>query len=131
MRDDLLLVSYGDPLSVKLLAERLQEFANMSGLRVSAPKLNIYIAGTSDSRKQEIIHSTGFIEGTLPFRYLGIPLASAKLRRSDYRELIDCISHLWPHCTLSYAGKIELIRSVLQGIECFWALYFSYPMLCY
>lgn len=26
----------------------------------------------------------------------------------------------WPRQTLSYAGKVELIRSVVEGIECYW-----------
>lgn len=59
----------------------------------------------------------------MPFRYLGIPLALAKLRISDYNPLADSLIrriNAWPKRTLSYAGKIKLISSVLQGVECFW-----------
>lgn len=59
----------------------------------------------------------------MPFRYLGIPLAAERLRSADFSTLIDSIIvrlNSWPRRTLSYAGKVELIRSVLQGVECFW-----------
>ncbi|XP_075492649.1 uncharacterized protein LOC142530721 [Primulina tabacum] len=73
--------------------------------------------------KQDILSITGFSPGSLPFRYLGIPLAARKLRSSDYCKLVDAIAakiNSWPRHSLSYAGKIELIRSVVQGIECYW-----------
>lgn len=37
--------------------------------------------------------------------------------------LLDAISskiNLWPRNSLSHAWKLELIRSILQGVECFW-----------
>lgn len=60
---------------------------------------------------------TGFQQGSFPFRYLGIPLASVKLELSDYSPLIEKITAkilTWPRNTLSYAGRLELIRWVLQ-----------------
>lgn len=66
---------------------------------------------------------TGFAHGVLPFCYLGIPLAYVKLSTSDYSSLVDAISlkiSKWPRNTLSYAGKVKLVRSVVQGVECFW-----------
>ncbi|XP_073056870.1 uncharacterized protein [Primulina eburnea] len=65
----------------------------------------------------------GFKIGTLPFRYLGIPVAAKRLCAADYSDLLNNMTkkvNSWPRNSLSYAGKIELIRSVLQGIECFW-----------
>lgn len=69
--------------------------------------------------KEEILQITGFIVGIFPFRYLGIPLATEKLRVADYSVLVDSISErikAWPRNTLSYAGKLELTRAVIQGI---------------
>ncbi|XP_073039156.1 uncharacterized protein, partial [Primulina eburnea] len=66
---------------------------------------------------------SAFSPGTLPFRYLGVPLAARNLRSQDYSKLVDSIAaklSSWPRQSLSYAGKIELVRSVVQGIECFW-----------
>ncbi|XP_073049432.1 uncharacterized protein [Primulina eburnea] len=101
----------------------LREFGDMAGLRINALKSNIYTASMADSVRQEILMITGFADGSLPFRYLGVPLAAARLKAADYSILVDTIArriNAWPRNSLSYAGKIELIRSMVQGVECFW-----------
>lgn len=71
----------------------------------------------------EIQDVVNFPRGSFPFRYLGIPLAAAKLKVNQYASLIDKISvyiNAWSGSALSYAGRAELIRAVLEGVECFW-----------
>ncbi|XP_073298551.1 uncharacterized protein [Primulina huaijiensis] len=54
------------------------------------------------------------------FRYLGIPLAAKQLKSSDYCKIVDAIAakiNSWPRHSLYYAGKLELIRSVIQAWE--------------
>ncbi|GFS35290.1 hypothetical protein Acr_00g0038900 [Actinidia rufa] len=66
---------------------------------------------------------SGFTVGRLPFRYLGLPVSSTKLTIAQFQPFTDRISgHLntWTSLKLSYAGRCELISSVLQGVECFW-----------
>lgn len=121
--DDLLLLSRGDTRSVGMLISCLNRFGDTAGPRVNLLKSNIYMAGIDDTTRQSILDISGFVNGQLPFRYLGIPLASRKLKTSDYSMLVDNIAeriNSWPRHSLSQAGKIELIRTVLQGVECFW-----------
>ncbi|XP_073061666.1 uncharacterized protein [Primulina eburnea] len=121
--DDLLLLSRGDTRSVSMIMECLNNFGDMAGLRVNLLKSNIYMAAIDDRVRDEILQITGFSPGNLPFRYLGVPLAARNLRSSDYSKLVESIAakfNSWPRQSLSYAGKIELVRSVVQGIECFW-----------
>ncbi|XP_073024427.1 uncharacterized protein [Primulina eburnea] len=121
--DDLLLLSRGDTRSVSMVMHCLNSFGDMAGLRVNLLKSNIYMAGIDVRLQDELLQITGFTPGTLPFRYLGIPLAARNLRSSDYSKLVDAIAakfSCWPRQSNSYAGKIELVRSVVQGIECFW-----------
>lgn len=50
-------------------------------------------------------------------------MASSKLKTSHYNMLLDAVAakiNAWPRASLSHAGKLEHIRSVLQGVECFW-----------
>ena len=66
---------------------------------------------------------TGFPQGTFPFRYLGIPIADSRLTIAQFSPLLDKIQgyiSAWAGANLSYAGRIELVKSVLQGVECFW-----------
>ncbi|XP_022895208.1 uncharacterized protein LOC111409387 [Olea europaea var. sylvestris] len=84
---------------------------------------SIYTAGIFGYELQTIMEISKFSKGTMPFRYLGIPLASEKLKVSSYAPFLEKIAGYigaWSCASLSYAGKLELIRAVLQGVECFW-----------
>lgn len=121
--DDLMLMARGDPISVQILMECLWEFNSVSGLRANVLKSNIFTAGVQGPDLADILSISGFQHGSMPFRYLGIPLAAEKLRVSFYAPLIEKISEQisgWTASSLSYAGRVELIRAVLQGTECFW-----------
>ncbi|XP_073029325.1 uncharacterized protein [Primulina eburnea] len=81
------------------------------------------MASIDDYVRQPITDITGFGVGILPFRYLGIPLVAIWVRFSDFNLLLDAMAtkiSSWPRNSLSYEGKLELIRSVLQGMKCFW-----------
>ncbi|XP_073060298.1 uncharacterized protein [Primulina eburnea] len=121
--DDLLLLSRGDVSSVALVMKCLNEFGEMAWLRVNLLKSNRYMASIDGYVRQQILELTGFSAGNLPVCYLGVPLAARRLRFSDYDILVDALTakiNSWPRHSLSYAEKIELIRSILQGMECFW-----------
>ncbi|GFZ21774.1 hypothetical protein Acr_29g0009360 [Actinidia rufa] len=93
------------------------------GLKISLSKSSFFSAGISDMDLEIIKDITGFPQGSFPFKYLGIPVAASRLSIAQYSPLIDRISDsisAWAGATLSYAGRTELIRSVLQGVECYW-----------
>ncbi|GFY93106.1 hypothetical protein Acr_08g0015020 [Actinidia rufa] len=95
----------GDIPSVKLSLDCLKQFGDVSGLRINANKSNVFMAGINSVDTESIKAITGFSVGKFPFRYLEIPVAAARLT-------IEC----------------ELIRSVLQGIECFWLSILPIPV---
>ncbi|GFS34515.1 hypothetical protein Acr_00g0034340 [Actinidia rufa] len=81
-----------------------------------------YSAGISSMDMEAIKGITGFSQGSFPFKYLGIP-ADSRLSIFQFSPLIDKISgyiSAWVGANLSYAGRTELVKSVLQGVECFW-----------
>ncbi|KAL0317948.1 UNVERIFIED_CONTAM: hypothetical protein Sangu_2209100 [Sesamum angustifolium] len=103
--------------------ECLQEFRDVSGLAVNNAKSNIFTAGIQNDTLDEALAMTDFARGHMPVRYLGIPLAAQRLSVTDYSPLVDQIAgciRKWTAKSLSFAGRLELIRSVLQGVECFW-----------
>lgn len=68
--------------------------------------------------------------GTFPFKYLGVPLSYKKLTYLQCRPLIDKILarvKCWTARFLSYAGRVQLIRSVIFGMQTFWAQIFMLP----
>ncbi|KAL2237429.1 UNVERIFIED_CONTAM: hypothetical protein Sindi_0934600, partial [Sesamum indicum] len=128
--DDLMLFSRGDLPSIHILMECLKVFRDAFGLSVNTSKSCIFTAGIRNEELDEILARTSFVRGEMPIRYLGIPLAAQRLSVNNYSPLVDqiakCISK-WKSKSLSYAGRLELVRSVIQGVECFWLQVFPLP----
>lgn len=89
--DDLMIVCKADsssPMKVKAVVE---DFGMCSGLCINPAKSHIFLAGVEPQLKQQILERTQFSEGTLPVRYLGIPLISTSLKEEDCQPIITSI----------------------------------------
>lgn len=60
------------------MMEALNHFSSVTGLVANVDKTNIFLAGMEDAKQEEILTCTSFSIGTLPIRYLGLPLSSKK-----------------------------------------------------
>ncbi|CAH9094512.1 unnamed protein product [Cuscuta epithymum] len=128
--DDLMLFSRGDIHSIKILIKVLEDFGEVSGLKVNHGKSNIFVGGVADYELKHILDLVDFGRGTFPVKYLGIPLAPLKISVAQYSPLLDTITdflNAWNTKSISYAGKLELIRSVVQGVQSFWLQVFPVP----
>lgn len=80
--------------------------------------------------KDEMIMLIEFKEGMLPFKYLEVPITYKKLSVEHYSELIEKIlsriSHL-PAKLLTYAGRLQLIKSVSFDVANYWMSCFPLP----
>ncbi|GFY85620.1 hypothetical protein Acr_04g0003580 [Actinidia rufa] len=121
----------GDITSVRLSIECLKKFGEYSRLRINNIKSNVFMAGINREDMEEIKAIIGLNMGTFPFRYLGIPVAASKLTIEQFNPLISRISKYisaWAGAILSYTGRSELIRSVLQEVQYFWLSILPIPM---
>lgn len=103
--------------------DAINRFGKASGLHANALKSNIFLAGVDEEVRADILNLMGFSTGNMPFRHLGIPLSGEYLKRADYAPLLDRITSTlkaWADLCLSYAGKLEIIKTVIQGIQSFW-----------
>lgn len=128
--DDLLLFTRGDTSSVQQLMEVLDNFAKTSGLAANQLKSNIYFGGVTEAVKQEILSVSGTREGQLPFKYLGVPLSSQMTSVMQCQPLVRNMMqkiNCWATKFLSYAGRVQLIKSVLFGIQTYWSQVFVLP----
>ncbi|XP_074300180.1 uncharacterized protein LOC141631403 [Silene latifolia] len=121
--DDLMFFIRGDVPSTTNVAEVLAQFAQVLGLTANPEKTTIYFGGVDSSIKDIILHNTGFSEGLFPFNYLGLPLNPSRITISMFDSLVvkiqKAVAH-WSTHFLSYAGKLQLINSIIFGIENFW-----------
>ncbi|XP_019226868.1 PREDICTED: uncharacterized protein LOC109208247 [Nicotiana attenuata] len=120
----------GDITSVTILQEAFNRFSAASGLQASAEKSSIYIAGVAQHIKEQLIELTGYTEGSIPFKYLGVPLFARKLNIYQCLPLMEKITErvrCWSARMLSYFGRIQLSKSVLFGIQTYWSQIFLLP----
>ncbi|KAL0298048.1 UNVERIFIED_CONTAM: hypothetical protein Sangu_3164600 [Sesamum angustifolium] len=109
---------------LEVFKDTLREFASLSGLTVNPAKSQIILSKAVRQERQLIIESLGFQEGSLPVKYLGVPLTASRLTIADCSPLINKVDARlagWNHLNLSYAGRVQLIKSVLNSLHTYWA----------
>lgn len=95
---DNLILFCGATQFVYALMEQFQRFSSCSGLKANEDKCEIYFTGVDDNVEHNIYKALGIRNGSLPFRYLGIPLASRKLEYGECKVLADKITQYITHC---------------------------------
>ncbi|XP_024009942.1 uncharacterized protein LOC112085147 [Eutrema salsugineum] len=123
----------GKQRSIDGVLKVFRQFARLSGLQISVEKSTIYMAGISQTEREAILANFLFASGQLPVRYLGLPLLTKCMTVGDYKPLIEKIRgriSSWTIRQLSYAGRLQLIRSVLMSITNFWMNAYRLPSAC-
>ncbi|KAG7578526.1 Reverse transcriptase domain [Arabidopsis thaliana x Arabidopsis arenosa] len=131
--DDLMVFAEGTKRSVESIITIFDEFAKISGLKISLEKSTLFMAGIQQTTQEEILQNFPFEAGTLPVRYLGLPLMTKAMSSSDYLPLIEKIQNrisTWTSRFFSYLGRLQLIKSVLLSITNFWSSAFRLPGKC-
>lgn len=124
--DDMLIFSKGEFNSVLLMLRGLKSFSMTSGLTTNASKSNIYAANMEGQVITDLCELTEYSNGKLPFRYLGVPVSSKKLSSVECEMLVEPMPGRIKACgskNLSYAGRKQLVNTVLLHIRSYWAMF--------
>lgn len=108
----------------------LNEFHSWAGIGINKAKCSLSFSATSYRVKRKIIRTLGFREVQLPLKYWGLPRGSTRLRHSDCLPLLDKFNRRrrnWKGRLQSYAGRMELISSVLASLHIYWSSAFRLP----
>ncbi|GKC93942.1 hypothetical protein Tco_1159384 [Tanacetum coccineum] len=128
--DDLFLFAHGDVQSAKRIMESLDKFKLVYGLTPSLPKSTAYFCNVLNHIKLTILQVMPFEEGRLLVKYLGVPLVPSRLVYKDCKELIEKVEarvNDWKNKSLSIAGRLQLVQSVIASIHVYWASVFILP----
>lgn len=105
--DDLILFSKGDPTPVNMLLKGLKLFSYTSSMYANCEKSVVYCCGMEPGDVDNIVEASGFSLGSLPFRYLGVPVSAKKLNAIDCEKLIEKMIariKVWSTRHLSFTG---------------------------
>ncbi|XP_022015024.1 uncharacterized protein LOC110914542 [Helianthus annuus] len=128
--DDLFLFARGEIASARYIMNSISKFAKMSGLLPNNQKSTVFFCNVPSYFKSAILNIMPFKEGSLPVRYLGVPLISSGLLYRDCNVLLEKLDKKimhWRNKLLSFAGRVQLIVSVLSSMHIFWSSVFMLP----
>ena len=131
--DDLLIFFDGTSNSLRGILTVLRDFQKSTGLALNLRKTCVFVNGENSEASASLASEFGITMGSLPVKYLGLPLIPHKARRTDYQPLLDKIRSRvtsWQARHLSFAGRLQLIQSVLYNIIGFWASAFPLSKGC-
>uniref|UniRef100_A0A803Q614 Reverse transcriptase domain-containing protein n=1 Tax=Cannabis sativa TaxID=3483 RepID=A0A803Q614_CANSA len=128
--DDLVIFCKGNLNSIRLTQDAFERFCNDTGLSANTLKSHIYFGGVRDEIKSKILNIVKIEEGGFPLKYLGVNLRPTKWKAEDCGIILDKLNKnlkYWVSRNLSFAGRAQLIHSVLLAIRNFWMNIFIIP----
>jgi hypothetical protein len=118
--DDVLLFAKATKSQALNIASTLNRFAVYSGLKVSNIKSKVlFSSNTRRGKITSIVASTGITRTHSLEKYLGFPMIHNRLQRRDFEFLEEKIGKRlasWQHNLLNKAGRMTLVKSVLNSI---------------
>jgi len=117
--DDMLVFCKGDKHSATTgLINSLKQLELFTGLSMKKQKSKVFFS--KGCKNKEIISNIlGVFIGSLPIRYLGLPLSRVYPKTRLFSPLVDKVRakiDCWQSSTLSFAGRSELIKYVLHSL---------------
>lgn len=128
--DDLFLFCKGNMDSIIVIHRTVSRFSKASGLYPNLEKSEFFFSNVPEDVIHDALETTGYQQGFLPIKYLGLPLITKQITAHDCVNLVQrlCLQiDLWTTRFLRFSGRLQLIKSVLVGIQGFWSTYLFLP----
>ena len=104
---------------INVIKKVLVEFEELSSSKANPSKRSFFNSRISNNVKLSLLNDLQMKEGSLPVKYLGVPLIPSRLSSIDCGVLLDRItSHIdsWLSRNLSYGGRLQLLSSILYSL---------------
>jgi hypothetical protein len=123
--DDVLIFSVGSRREAETLKNILLLFSKATGMKINEGKSSLTTNLLSEEECQTLRIFFPFEEKKLDdgLKYLGFFLKPNDYRKEDWKWLLkkmDKRLNIWSHRWLSRAGRLVLVKSVLEAIPVYW-----------
>lgn len=86
-----------------------------------------FLSNVSPTLAEVILNRLGFQVENFPTKFLGVPLITTKLNLANCHPLLEKVKARitsWTNKFLSYAGRLQLIKSVIFAVQLYWSAHF-------
>jgi mannosylglycoprotein endo-beta-mannosidase len=129
--DDLMIFCKGNLAGLRHLKDLFDRYAIESGQVINNSKSTIFSGSITPGRLNLIVQLLNFNIGSLPFNYLGVPIFKGKPKVIHFQPIADKIMlkmSAWKASLLSIAGRVQLVRSVIQSMLTYSITIYSWPV---
>jgi len=129
--DDVMIYCKGKLSSLQALKQLFDIYALDSGQVINNGKSTILSASISQAKLLRIVTLLDFKIGSLSSHYLGVPIFKGKPKACHLQPVADKIKlklSQWKAQLLSMAGRVQLVRSVIQSMLVYSISLYSWPI---
>ena len=126
--DDMTFFIQGLWAAAHTLSPIMEIFSDFSGLRLNRAKSSFISFGHSPEENEGCSRILASPIGTLPIRYLGVPLVDRQLRTTDWQLVLEKVETRlggWRACLLTRGGRLVLLKAVLATIPTYFMSIFK------
>jgi mannosylglycoprotein endo-beta-mannosidase len=116
---------------LRALKDLFETYALASGQVINNLKSTIIAGAIAPRRLDDIIQLLQFNTGSLPFNYLGVPIFKGRPKVIHLQPIADKVKlklAAWKASLLSIAGRVQLVRSVVQSMLTYSISLYSWPV---
>ena len=127
--DDTILLAQADIRQAQQIKHLLNFYAEYNWLKINYSKSSLLSINTPPEKMQQLSTLLGCNIGTLPHKYLVLPLCTAKPRIEDFVPMLKRIENRLLGCStlLSTGDKLTLIKSVFTSMPTFFMCTLTIP----
>lgn len=128
--DDVIFVGSWDISGIQNLSRIHKCFPISSSLKVNFHKSFLFGIGISDMELQSMARAIGCLRSQFPFTYLGVPVGANMLLKKNWEPVLKKFQSKlssWKANTLSFFGRLMLVKSVLGSLPTYYLSLFKAP----
>ncbi|XP_071740498.1 uncharacterized protein [Rutidosis leptorrhynchoides] len=128
--DDTIFFGEWNKRNAKYISKLLKCFENISGLKVNFRKSKLYGIGTSTFETEQMANYINCTAGSTPFTYLGLPIGVPTSHTSSWQPIVEKFDKRlsdWAAKSVSFGGRLTIIKSILSSIPLYYFSLFHAP----